>query len=38
MTVKKIAKNFAKIGINDYIQSLCETISRLWGCNLGWSL
>ena len=29
-TVAEIAKSFAKIGINDYIQSFCETTSRLW--------
>ena len=34
MTVAKIEKNFAKTGINDYIQSFCETTSRLWWYNL----
>ena len=29
-TVAEIAKSFAKIAINDYIQSFCETTSRLW--------
>ena len=30
MTDTEIAKCFATIGINDYIQSFCETTSRLW--------
>ena len=29
-TVTEIAKHFAKTGIKDYVQSLCETTSRLW--------
>ena len=33
----EIAKSFAKIGINDYVQSFCETTFRLW-CNLWRSL
>ena len=31
-------QNFAKTGINDYIQSFCETTSRLWWYNLWWNL
>ena len=36
--VAKIAKNFAENGVNNYIQSFCETTFRLWWHDLWWSL
>ena len=29
-TVAKIAKNFDETGYNNYVQSFCETLFRLW--------
>ena len=37
-TISEIAKNFAKTCINNYVQSFCETTSRLWRHKLWWGL